>query len=337
MPDTRRIEVVEYLRGVACLAVAWFHLTNGYEFGAAAVSGSYGWLGVDVFFVISGFIVPYSLASARQHYSIHSILWFLARRVIRLEPPYLASVVLTLVLLQLSSAMPWFKGEEPHFDSLQIASHLFYFVPITGHRWLQPVYWTLGYEFIFYIVIGLSYWILSGIRSPIVWLLASAATIVGALSGYLPALSLLFVMGVALFRGFVGIENFLVSVAVTMCCGLAIAYSSGIESAVVGLATFAIISLGEHAELRNGLGKVLLFLGAISYSLYLTHVPIGGRIVNLGTRFVEGPAQEFFLSILALAISIAFAWIFYAIIERPAIELSRRLALRRYVFEPLAH
>ncbi len=56
-----KIHVVEYLRGVAALGVAWFHMTNTYGPGFVASFGSLGWLGVDVFFVISGFVIPYSL------------------------------------------------------------------------------------------------------------------------------------------------------------------------------------------------------------------------------------------------------------------------------------
>src|SRR3954470_23823868 len=63
-----RIPVLDPLRGIAALAVTWFHFTNGrpgyLPSGLLKSSGSFGWLGVEVFFVISGFVIPYALWGA---------------------------------------------------------------------------------------------------------------------------------------------------------------------------------------------------------------------------------------------------------------------------------
>ncbi|WP_081599255.1 acyltransferase family protein [Prochlorothrix hollandica] len=60
-----QLEVINFLRGIAALSVAWFHFTNGnvdfLDPGLLKFSGKYGYLGVEIFFVISGFIIPYSL------------------------------------------------------------------------------------------------------------------------------------------------------------------------------------------------------------------------------------------------------------------------------------
>jgi peptidoglycan/LPS O-acetylase OafA/YrhL len=81
-----RVEIVDPLRGLAALAVAWFHFTNGSGFVKTEwlrASGRYGWLGVEVFFVISGFVIPYSMYCGgyrpRQHFGR-----FLAKRIARL-------------------------------------------------------------------------------------------------------------------------------------------------------------------------------------------------------------------------------------------------------------
>src|SRR5207244_1915888 len=61
----RRIEAIQGLRGLAAFSVCWFHFTNGNPTflspGILKSSGTLGGLGVEIFFVISGFIVPYSL------------------------------------------------------------------------------------------------------------------------------------------------------------------------------------------------------------------------------------------------------------------------------------
>src|SRR6476659_1629485 len=92
-----RVGTIDVLRGVAAVAVAWFHFTNGnQQFMSAGLiksSGHYGWLGVEVFFVVSGFIIPYSLYRGGYRVRLH---WrrFVAKRILRLDPPYIAAIVL---------------------------------------------------------------------------------------------------------------------------------------------------------------------------------------------------------------------------------------------------
>jgi hypothetical protein len=65
MASLARIDSVHTLRGIAALSVVWFHLTNGNAAfppnSGLKTSGSKGWLGVEVFFVLSGFIIPFAL------------------------------------------------------------------------------------------------------------------------------------------------------------------------------------------------------------------------------------------------------------------------------------
>jgi peptidoglycan/LPS O-acetylase OafA/YrhL len=68
---------------------------------------------------------------------------------------------------------------------------------------------------------------------------------------------------------------------------------------------------------------------------YLLHVPIGGRVVNIGRRFVEGPVRELLLSIVALAVSLLAATTFWKYVEEPAKRASKRVALRAPI-SPLA-
>ena len=59
-----RLPTLDALRGVASLAVMWFHFTLQPYLSNDAIrrSGKYGWLGVEVFFVVSGFVIPYTMA-----------------------------------------------------------------------------------------------------------------------------------------------------------------------------------------------------------------------------------------------------------------------------------
>ena len=68
-----------------------------------------------------------------------------------------------------------FQGDQPSYSLRQIVSHLFYVVPLTSHTWLSPVYWSLAYEFVFYIIVGLTF--ASLIRREIEWTILTAAFI----------------------------------------------------------------------------------------------------------------------------------------------------------------
>src|SRR5947209_2252350 len=90
-----RVEVVDGLRGLASLAVCWYHLVyanHAFAGGGlvAAVlrdSARNAWVGVEVFFVISGFVIP--LALYRSGYTPRRFGTFMLKRIIRLDPPYL--------------------------------------------------------------------------------------------------------------------------------------------------------------------------------------------------------------------------------------------------------
>lgn len=71
--------------------------------------------------------------------------------------------------------------------------------------------------------------------------------------------------------------------------------------------------------------KVSKFLGQISYSVYLVHIPIGGRIINLSETFFKDELIRSLMVFVAMAISIFAAWVFYVVIEKPAINWSKKL------------
>ena len=155
MKPSERIAVIEAMRGIASISVACFHFGVPLATALPQTLTSFGWLGVDVFFVISGFVIPLSLYGRK--YRTKDFPAFLLRRLVRLEPPYIVSIVLTIVLWHLSAAAPQFAGYEPAYSFAQIGFHLLYLIPLTGYEWLGPNYWSLTYEFVFYIIVGLTF------------------------------------------------------------------------------------------------------------------------------------------------------------------------------------
>ena len=111
----------------------------------------YGYLGVHAFFVISGFIVPYAMDVRITDRP--GQLDFIARRIVRLEPPYVMSVLLILCVPYFAGLTPWFDGDISAHDVYRAALHFFYLVPWTGEEWFSTVYWSLAIEFQYYFLI----------------------------------------------------------------------------------------------------------------------------------------------------------------------------------------
>lgn len=320
-----RSQSVQALRGLASLAVAWFHLTNQHT-SIVFNSGSLGWLGVEAFFVISGFVIPLSLHQSAEPYRARDFPRFMLRRVVRIEPPYLVSVALVVALLAVSSFVPGFNGPPFAIDWGQLAAHVAYLVPLTDYEWLQVVYWTLAYEFVFYLFVGLCFALIDGDRKLWFGVVLAMALFVAIEAS---PLWLLFVIGVATYRYMTGLDGVVAAVAACAIAALAMVWRDFALQAGVGLATALAIALGYRLPLRGWAGRLLVGLGTISYSLYLLHVPLGGRVINLGQRFVgESWGAELLLSLTALAVALAASCVFYFAVEKPAIAASRRIDQR---------
>ncbi|MFP2923886.1 hypothetical protein ACLESO_01465 [Pyxidicoccus sp. 3LG] len=69
-------------------------------------------------------------------------------------------------------------------------------------------------------------------------------------------------------------------------------------------------------------------LGAISYSLYLTHNTVTGALFRVGYRLTgRSPAWEAVWFVLSVGACIGFAWVFHRLIEAPSLALSKRIRL----------
>jgi peptidoglycan/LPS O-acetylase OafA/YrhL len=312
---------------MAALGVAWYHCTNGsgvLHDGFLYRSGQYGWAGVEMFFVISGFIIPYSLY--RAGYRRADFGRFLVKRVARLDPPYFAGILLCLALSYAVTLAPGFRGARPHYTWGQLAAHVAYVNSFVHLRWVNVVFWSLGIEFQYYLLIGLAFPLLvaRGRRTRFGFL--GLALVLPALVRdealvfhYLP----LFLAGILTFQCRAGLISTRALLGGLAVMGAAAWLVDGAAIACVGVATALII---RFVELRSS--RVTNF-GSISYSLYLLHVPIGGKIMNLGGRFVHGTPAVAALLVAAMGASIAAAVVFYRLVERPSQRLSSSIGYLR--------
>jgi peptidoglycan/LPS O-acetylase OafA/YrhL len=74
--------------------------------------------------------------------------------------------------------------------------------------------------------------------------------------------------------------------------------------------------------------RFVVVLGAISYSMYLLHVPIGGRVINLGLRLPYSLTARLVFLFLAVAISVLASYAFYRLLERPSQHWSASIRYR---------
>lgn len=325
-PADQRLQGLDLLRGLAALSVCWFHLTNANpSFQLPEIvrsSGAQGWRGVACFFVLSGFVVPLSLHRAK--YRLARFHRYLGRRIMRLDPPYLVTVALCLALVCISLVTPWPRGPMAAVTAPQVVAHFGYVNAVLGYDWLNPVFWTLAIEFQFYVVIGLWFPLLAHTHGAV----RTAATLVlcglslGPTSDayLLPHLGF-FLLGVIAFqlqheRAWRGACFFNLALVLVALWSV-----RGPVAAGMGLGTFAFILLGRSARVP----RLFLWLGAISYSLYLLHVPIGMRVINLGARLEPTLPNVLGMLVLALVVSLGSAFALHRWVELPAQRWARRL------------
>ncbi|MEE9426275.1 MAG: acyltransferase [Methylococcales bacterium] len=320
---TQRLEIIDALRGLASLAVCWFHMTKWYPDGSLVkLSGSYGWLGVEVFFVISGFIIPFALH--RGNYKVNKN-WhiFIQKRIIRIDPPYLVMAIISALLTYLATLAPGYQGVDPDFSITQFLLHLGYLNAIFDYRWLNPVFWTLAIEFQFYLLISILFPILIStnriFRTFGIISLCSLAFIFPS-RDFVFLYLCLFAVGIVTFQYFANIIRIREYLFILTLTSLLLIQSLELTIAIPGILTALAIAFVRIPQIR-----VFQFLGAISYSLYLVHTPIGERVVSLGRRVTTTEFENLLVSICGLLLSICAAFIFYKYIEKPAQEWSSRI------------
>jgi len=312
-----KIQSIIYLRAIAALGVCVVHiqLATGVAFNKLIdYIINNGQQGVAVFFVISGFILPISLY--RNEYECKNFFRFIAKRSLRVDPPYWFSIIVLFTI-------GFYPPNLIQFSRLFY--HITYLVPfIKDQEWFTGVYWTLSIEFQFYIILGLIFPFL--INSPkylSVAVLAAISffclryTVRGLIISYVYD----FVFGYIAFLGYtklIRLKYFLlimVAFTIIICC-----FKSIISGAIPCLTVLVIMFVNTSKN-----EPVLTFLGNISYSIYLIHIPI---ISFIGHYVVEYKLPPIVLSLLFLASIIPAAYLMYYLIERPAMKLSKKVKLK---------
>jgi len=357
----RRYLALDGLRGVAALAVVFYHAPWPTHFSGLALARN-AYLSVDLFFILSGFVIAANYAT--KIVDAGNLRDFLTRRLFRLYPLHLA-VLAALVALETvkwaaqgmaASDVAPFTG--PNSPAL-LAENLLMLQGVgLGGRlgWNSPA-WSIGAECVAYVLFAFA--ALSGLARRSLSVLATAgialltyfglAAHLGTLDATFGGVGLLrclagFSLGVVVFL-YAGGEK-IAPLVVAFAAALALfvmASTSGAAVAAV-IPVFVLLVAGLRHD-RGGVARLLAsaptqFLGRHSYSIYLTHMPIltlvtilAKRLAHLqteagphGAMLVVSPFAGDLLFTAVICIVIALSCVTFRLVEEPGRKLGARLS-----------
>lgn len=323
-PTAHSSLAIEALRGLAAYSVCFSHF--GPTFEKTNPLWHMGRCGVIVFFVISGYVIPLSLARAR--YRLRDIGRFALKRAVRLYPAFLAVVATIVLLVAIKESIGKPTVAYPGWP--QLASNLVFSPFFFGQAYLVPVFWTLTVEWQYYLFIALAYPLLASGNAFFRWAVLGAMLLGAHLP--LPQVALLvwlpcFAVGIALWLWQAALlsPGGTAGVIVLNLCSYAM--RDGWAPALLPLLFLLVLAVPFRAESAR---KVAIFLGAISYPLYLFHVPVGLEISVRAWHWLgHSRASEWTQIILILIFTTTAAWLVYRWIDQQAIKWASFIRLNQ--------
>lgn len=319
------------------MMVLLFHYTVRYAAlfrdGGAPFHVNYGFFGVEVFFGVSGFVILMTLERSRTPGD------FVFARCLRLYPAYWIAVMVTFFVLMLFP-LPGRTVGWP-----EAAVNLTMLQEFLGVAHVDGVYWSLEVELVFYVwmVAVLAFgWLHHAHRLLIAWLLVSLAALVATLvlGRSMPTLanrvllvehSAFFAIGAAAYIDFRSGRVSPMTWAVFGLAALTAWLGKGPEGLCVAMAMEVLFAMLVWRKARFLDTRVLVFLGTVSYPLYLLHQNIGYVIIGgLRARHVDyGWAM-----LAAATVSLVAATLLTFGVERPVQRWCRAWRERRRAARP---
>jgi peptidoglycan/LPS O-acetylase OafA/YrhL len=325
---TKYFPSLDGLRALCVLMVMFNHIH------VAPPKWVLGWLGVDVFFVLSGFLITTLLLREKETRDRISLKGFYTRRVLRIMPVYLAVVLLyipflwvnndTVKVSQFRLALPWLLTFMQEFRPMSTGT-------VFGHAW------TLGIEEKFYLL-----WPLMVVacypfrRRSAIWLSLVAIALLSlphmfarSYCGLLMGAAL----GIVLSKSSTWMTSWPLSYIPDwiLCISVIAAYVvTYYNSKLVLLFSASVVLIVASLVLRKGIlravlsNSVLVFIGRRSYAMYLVHV----LAINVVERVLPKLVSLHWTTVIGLSycLSLLGACVLYVGIERPCVAFGRRLS-----------
>jgi peptidoglycan/LPS O-acetylase OafA/YrhL len=348
----QRLVFIDALRGLAALAVATYHIHRYGPLHEAAGSlipaplalvFEHGWMGVQVFFVISGFVIAYSVREAII--TPRYVANFALRRSIRLDPPYWTTIAIVLCLYLLGGPLAQIDPLIDPPSAGQLLAHPMYLQDILGYGNVSVGLWSLCIEVQFYLLLivalGVAQWLgrhaaRHHTRAEGLFFLALTAPLaLYSLARYEPGgrfdmwivhFFCMFFLGVLVFLNDarrIGPVWFWTYVALLL---LRLAVNWSLEIACATTAGLTLYAAGSAGGLDRWLAHPMLqYFGRISYSLYLIHYPVSWLVVGIGNQLTgTAPVVALAWHLLALGMSMAVAHLLHIYVEVPSMALASR-------------
>ena len=321
-----RVGELDALRGLAALGVVVFHYTTFYQqeqghlqpLGFGFPAGNYG---VHLFFLISGFVIFMTLERTR------TAMDFVVSRFSRLFPAYWAAIAITAAVVY-AIGMP-----KQQIAITDLWVNVTMLQEVLGFEHLDGSYWTLEVELFFYA--QMLFWFVLGQLKRIHWIIGAwlAMAVLYSqteqhhvhFSYVLRELLILrhvpfFALGILFYRIHSRSGGLWPNLALIALSLAAISLSKPPVYLLVGAACCAIFALFTSGRLRWLRAAPFVFLGGISYSLYLLHQAIGFALIHrleaAGVSSLAAVAVVM-VAVLGLATTLTYA------VERPAMRRLR--------------
>jgi peptidoglycan/LPS O-acetylase OafA/YrhL len=340
-----RFAELDGLRAVAMLAVLLFHYLQrypaDYPYGDGLLPvAQHGWLGVYLFFIISGFVIALTLNCSRSPFE------FAVRRIARLLPAMLLCATLTFLVLwwiDTPFTRTYRTGLASFLPSLSFTDPWLWQWLVPGVAYIDGAYWSLFVEIRFYFWAGLIFFLFGRERFLRIFLTGALIAIAlypafdnGPL--HMPALLLFFpdhlpffCIGMIVHALWSGYREADAIPATILFAGLSIwsVASHGIvPAALVALMIAGFMALVWRPHWLAPLAHpAVTLIGACSYSLYLLHQNIGVALISLLPR---AQPTGFYVTALILItlLMAALAFLVFRVVEQPAQAIARRWLAR---------
>ena len=342
-----RLAQLDGLRGIAAFSVFLFHcgLIPGFWNKSLSLPGILGDGGaaVDLFFVLSGFVLARSLMGKKKS----GYFQFVIRRAMRIYPAYWTTLLLCAALISMYDA-----SRNPFFDELirsfwsqpvgwaQWLLHALLILPGVDRGRVDGVMWSLVIEMRISLLLPMFlsiYLLLSAPGRAILLLVSPALLMLGQTAAFVP----LFLMGIALASYLNKQEIFTPRFTIPVAFGLGLllygnreifelpggSIGGSVADIVSGLGSALIIlaAIGSKRLSRFLTSRPIQFLGDVSYSFYLIHWPI---LLFLTSRMFGAGYPPMACAAVSLIAAWIVAYLSYRFVELPGMNIGKIIATR---------
>lgn len=308
---------VESLRAIAALMVLLFHFISFEDSGDPLVANEtirtcseFGAQGVELFYLISGFVIYYSLTNSNIRLTDYPK--YVAKRVIRIFPAFWGTIFLIGIT-------PFIWNRPFPYSFTQLLQNATLTVDVFNtFSWMNPIFQTLKVEFVFYILIGFLVLPMkkAGWQYAVILVSALVLTYFYHTIDFVHNVPF-FLIGIAcceIFRSRQVILNY----GLISGCLLFLYLVFPMEDVVISLIG-VILLLWLPIKIR-----ITERIGQFSYSIYLTHGFSGGIFLSYCKHHLAD-FNPWICIVMATALALGFAYVYYRIIEKRTIDWSKRI------------